>query len=130
MVLDVAPTASMAEIRTAYRRVLKQVHPDRGGNSTLFRLAQYAWETLADPVRRRAYDTSRTDPAAGGRGPEPQRGRGNNEGASSDSGFDFEEVPFEPARLSWWDRLDAEAPLVVRPAFGRWQKPLRSLSIG
>lgn len=56
--LDVAPTASAAEIREAYRRAVRTAHPDVGGTSGLFRLITVAYETLSDPDRRAVYDAS------------------------------------------------------------------------
>ena len=55
-VLNVERTASAAEIKTAYRKLVRQVHPDQGGNAALFRLVQEAWNTLSDPVKRASYD--------------------------------------------------------------------------
>jgi hypothetical protein len=55
-VLNVERTASPAEIKTAYRKLVRQVHPDQGGNAALFRLVQEAWTTLSDPAKRAAYD--------------------------------------------------------------------------
>jgi len=46
-VLNVERTASTAEIKSAYRKLVRQVHPDQGGNAALFRLVQDAWNTLA-----------------------------------------------------------------------------------
>jgi len=55
-ILDITAQASEAEIKTAYRKMLRQTHPDTGGNQTLFRLVQEAWEVLSDPITRSAYD--------------------------------------------------------------------------
>ncbi len=62
-VLGVARTASTAELRSAYRKVVRQVHPDQGGNATRFHAVQAAWETLSDPERRAAYDRTLAPPA-------------------------------------------------------------------
>ncbi|MEU8225099.1 DnaJ domain-containing protein [Kribbella sp. NPDC048915] len=55
-VLNVERTASTAEIKTAYRKLVRQVHPDQGGNAALFHVVQEAWTTLSDPAKRAAYD--------------------------------------------------------------------------
>src|SRR5260221_9834430 len=68
--LGLAPGASPADIKRAYRRLARRYHPginpgDRAAESLYGRIAE-AYETLADPDRRRAYDS------AGGAA--PQRG--------------------------------------------------------
>ncbi len=45
-VLGVRPGASHAEIRSAWIRLVKQYHPDHGGDAALFRKVQNAYETL------------------------------------------------------------------------------------
>jgi hypothetical protein len=47
-VLGLAPGASLEEIRSAYRRLMKRVHPDLGGSSALAALLNAAKEIL-DP---------------------------------------------------------------------------------
>lgn len=56
-VLGVLPTADMDEIRSSYRRLAKRFHPDvAGGNAAAFARVKEAYEVLAEPDRRRAYD--------------------------------------------------------------------------
>lgn len=55
-VLGVQPTATTDELKTAYRRMLRQVHPDAGGNAALFRMVDEAWAVLRDTDSRAAYD--------------------------------------------------------------------------
>jgi DnaJ-class molecular chaperone len=59
--LGVPADAADAEIKTAYRRLAKILHPDRGatGDVDRFRRVQEAYETLSDPTRRRSYDAAR-----------------------------------------------------------------------
>lgn len=57
-VLGLAPTATAAEIRDAYRRRAKVTHPDAGGSAAEFDRLTEAYDTLADPGRRFAYDRS------------------------------------------------------------------------
>jgi curved DNA-binding protein CbpA len=47
-VLGLAPGASLEEVREAYRRLMKRVHPDLGGSSALAAMLNAAKEIL-DP---------------------------------------------------------------------------------
>ncbi|GAB4099850.1 J domain-containing protein [Sinomonas halotolerans] len=57
-VLGVPVTASVAEIKRAYRRAARQHHPDHGGDPLEFRRVTLAFEVLSRPDRRTAYDRS------------------------------------------------------------------------
>jgi curved DNA-binding protein CbpA len=81
-VLGLAPGASSADIKRAYRRLSRRYHPginpgDRAAEA-LFRRITEAFETLTDPARRKQYD-------AGGKAP------GTSSGVESFefTGFDF-----------------------------------------
>ena len=54
--LDLLPTATDNEIRSAYRRCALSTHPDKGGSAEAFRSVVYAFETLVDASRRAVYD--------------------------------------------------------------------------
>ena len=56
-VLGIATDADSAQVKTAFRSLAKTCHPDlRGGDGEHFREIILAYETLADPARRAAYD--------------------------------------------------------------------------
>jgi DnaJ-class molecular chaperone len=60
-ILGISQQASQSEIRTVYRRLARQYHPDRNpGDPTCeakFVEINEAHSTLADPEKRRKYDT-------------------------------------------------------------------------
>jgi DnaJ-class molecular chaperone len=57
LILGLKKEASGEEIRSAYRRLVKNYHPDRyGTDSAPFLLIQEAYEVLGDPERKREYD--------------------------------------------------------------------------
>ncbi|MFC5501271.1 J domain-containing protein [Lysinimonas soli] len=55
-VLGVDVDASQHELRRAYRRRLRETHPDTGGAAEEFDRVQRAWEQVGTPEARRAYD--------------------------------------------------------------------------
>jgi hypothetical protein len=56
-ILGVDSNANPDQIKSAYRKKAKKLHPDRyGQNSEPFRAVQEAYDVLSDPERRRAYD--------------------------------------------------------------------------
>lgn len=64
-ILGVPPEAGTKEIKDAYRRAARAVHPDLGGTASQFHDVAVAYETLSDPQRRERYDsdTGRGRPA-------------------------------------------------------------------
>jgi len=56
--LGVSRNATEAEIKMAYRLLVRQHHPDRQGDPVKFRTIAEAYETLGDPVKRQAYETA------------------------------------------------------------------------
>jgi len=55
-VLGVHVAATTLEIRKAYYRASREVHPDRGGSHGAQVRVNLAYEVLADPVTRQAHD--------------------------------------------------------------------------
>jgi DnaJ family protein A protein 2 len=55
-ILGVSKGASDDEIKTSYRRLARQHHPDKGGDKDFFQKVQEAYETLSDKTKRQQYD--------------------------------------------------------------------------
>ncbi len=55
-VLGVPSTASTAELRRAYRALLRRTHPDAGGVAAEFHAVQAAWVLIGDEASRASYD--------------------------------------------------------------------------
>ncbi len=55
-VLEVSPRARQSVIEKAYRALMREDHPDRGGDPRKAQLINEAYEVLRDPAARRRYD--------------------------------------------------------------------------
>jgi len=91
--LGVAPSASEAEIKKAYKKLALQYHPDKNpGNKSAeekFKAVAEAYTTLSDASKRRTYDQQRNAPAQSPSQPKY---------ANSDADF------------QWWGRAAGEGP--------------------
>ncbi|HWL93780.1 MAG TPA: DnaJ C-terminal domain-containing protein [Phycisphaerae bacterium] len=107
-VLGVSKTASADEIKKAFRRQAKQLHPDQNKGDkdaeTKFKEAQEAYAVLSDPQKRGQYDEfGHAGPAGSYGGPQPGAGGGSYQWSSGQGGqsiniedladmFDFESL--------------------------------------
>ncbi|QYF74892.1 DnaJ domain-containing protein [Cryobacterium sp. PAMC25264] len=86
-VLGVTPSATDEELRRAYRRKLRQSHPDVGGSAASFHAVQLAWERIGSPASRAAYDGARypgaTDAGGSGRAAGPATARSASSGVKA-----------------------------------------------
>jgi curved DNA-binding protein CbpA len=69
--LGVSSSATAEEIRTAYRRAARVLHPDAGGSAVEFERLTLAYHILADRGRRSDYDNYVAGHSAAGTGPMP-----------------------------------------------------------
>ncbi len=58
-VLGVAASVTDDELRRAFRKALRETHPDTGGDPGRFNAVQEAWDYVGTPQKRAAYDTGR-----------------------------------------------------------------------
>ncbi len=60
--MGLQPTATLADIKTAYRRQASTLHPDRNPSAqahAAFQELQEAYAVLSDALKRQAYDDNR-----------------------------------------------------------------------
>jgi len=65
-VLGVSRAASAAEIKAAYRMLVKRHHPDAGGDNDTILALNAAWEVLGDRERRSVHDRQQRGDSASG----------------------------------------------------------------
>src|SRR6478735_5740097 len=58
-VLGVPADADATALRAAYRKALRQAHPDTGGDPAAFHAVQRAWELVGTAEARAAFDRGR-----------------------------------------------------------------------
>ncbi len=63
-VLGVATSVTEDQLRKAFRRALRETHPDTGGDPKRFVAVQLAWELIGTPDKRAEFDSGRTDAPA------------------------------------------------------------------
>ncbi|MEL6616133.1 MAG: DnaJ domain-containing protein, partial [Bacteroidota bacterium] len=67
--LGVDENATAKEIKTAYRKLAQQYHPDRNEGDKVaedrFKEIQSAYDILGDEAKQKAFDRHRRDPFAG-----------------------------------------------------------------
>ena len=69
--LGVSKSASLDDIKKAYRKLAVKHHPDKGGSEEKFKDISHAFTILSDPQKRRHYDNFGEAPGGGSTGPDP-----------------------------------------------------------
>ena len=57
-ILGLSKNATFEEIKSKYKSLAQQHHPDKGGDPELFKEIKNAYEVLSDPISRKQYDTT------------------------------------------------------------------------
>lgn len=99
-ILGIAQTASVEEIRRAYRGLVRQHHPDLSvdaSHESISRINE-AWSVLSQPASRRSYDLTL---------------RLSFVQAPVDEPKEYEPISFEPARFPWRGLLGAAVIAIV-----------------
>src|SRR5579885_2587924 len=96
VVLGVAKNASDEELKRAYRRLAKRLHPDvNPGNQAVeqqFRELNAAYELLSGPVLRRRFDTGEIDAEGRERGFSPRASSTRAERRTTTDSFSLDEI--------------------------------------
>lgn len=114
-ILDVAKTATRKEIRTAYLKKAKLYHPDLNSSpkaAARFKEVQEAYNTLHDPDKRQAYDS--TNVFGGARTSNARRSSYYNGTSSRTTGYN----PQHEAAYNFEDHFRAEAEQLRK----QWQE--------
>jgi molecular chaperone DnaJ len=122
MVLGVAPNASTAEIKAAYRALVKQHHPDAGGDEHTILALNAAWEVLGDAQRRAQHDCLRA--------PGPQQSAAQSAAAASRAA---RKASAEAARgdgqlLAWLQQVYAPIDRLLAQVINPFPAQLKALS--
>ena len=117
-VLEVSPTATDAEIKAAYRRLVKQHHPDAGGDDQRMLALNAAWEVLGDAERRRAHDRSRGSRGRTTTAPDLRRAAAEHNKA----------VEADDALVRWLRQVYAPIDRMLGEVINPFPKQLKALS--
>ena len=117
-VLGVSSTASNAEIKAAYRQLVKRHHPDAGGDDQQILALNAAWEVLGDAERRQAFDRSR---------PQPRKATSPTDLRRASRAHD-RAVAADDALVEWLRRVYAPIDRMLGEVINPFPKQLKALS--
>ena len=120
-VLGVVCTASAAEIKAAYRRLVKQHHPDAGGDEHRILELNAAWEVLGDAQRRAAHDRQSGSAAGAGTARSAAAGRAARKATAEAARGDAQ-------LLAWLQQVYAPIDRLLGQVINPFPAQLRALS--
>ena len=123
-VLEVSSQASQAEIKAAYRRLVKQHHPDAGGDSERILELNAAWEVLGDAERRRQFERVRVQGCEEAR----RRGARNAQASSAARAASGQGAAADDAIVQWLQRVYAPIDRLLSQVINPFPDQLRALS--
>lgn len=111
--LGVSTDASAAEIKSAYRALVRSTHPDAGGNARTFQRLRDAYETLYDPASRSRYDRERAAGRASQQAAVRSAGqrRARRARFGDDPGFVARLPEIAVETIPWWFEIDPNEPV-------------------
>ncbi len=123
-ILGVSPGATTAEIKAAYRALVKRHHPDAGGDPRTILALNAAWEVLGDGDRRRHYDHGAgvgvpARPAAGASATSRGAGAGRHRGVGAASDEEL---------LGWLQQVYVPIDRLIGQVINPFPAQLRSLA--
>jgi curved DNA-binding protein CbpA len=136
--LGVPPGATTAQIKSAYRKLAKQYHPDVNDSpdaAEKFREITEAYDTLTDPARRSLYDllhgTGRTTSGDGERSRYTRPGNGTRTGNGSKDGSRSQAAsPILKILEDTWLEIRRWHPDIPRPSSSSPAAPTASTPAG
>jgi molecular chaperone DnaJ len=124
-VLGVSSGASTAEIKAAYRALVKRHHPDAGGDEERILELNAAWEVLGDREQRRRYDRERFAPGTAHR---PAAARAARAGWQPDPGAGRNTRPAAEDLQRWLKQVYAPIDRQLGQVINAFPAQLRALS--
>ena len=117
-VLGLTPQATSAEIKAAYRSLVKCHHPDAGGDEERIVALNAAWEVLRDEQSRRRYDAAHGAASrVAAPGERPPRQTQARSGAAADAEL-----------LAWLQKVYAPIDRLLAQVINPFPQQLRELS--
>lgn len=122
--LGISAGASSSEIKAAYRRLVKQHHPDAGGDSERILALNAAWEVLGDAIQREAYDVTRQHVS----NHLQQRGARNARASAAARTAHGQSAAADDALLSWLRQVYSPIDRLLGEVIKPFPAELRALS--